>query len=67
MKRDKKITVHIPEELLKVAQKQTGQSISNTVRQGLKLIAAGETCNRLRELRGKVTISIDLDALREDR
>jgi len=32
MKAEKKITVHIPEELLRVAQKQTGQGISETVR-----------------------------------
>jgi Arc/MetJ-type ribon-helix-helix transcriptional regulator len=67
MKAEKKITVHIPEELLRVAQKQTGQGISETVRHGLKLVAAGNTYKRLRELRGKVSIRINLEALREDR
>ncbi len=67
MKTEKKITVHIPEELLRSAQRQTGQGISATVRQGLKLVAASATFRRLRELRGKVQIRIDLEALRKDR
>jgi Arc/MetJ-type ribon-helix-helix transcriptional regulator len=67
MKAEKKITVHIPEDLLRNAQKQTGQGISATVRHGLKLVAAGETFRRLRKLRGKVAINVNLDVLREDR
>ena len=66
METDKKITVHVPEELLRKARKQTGQGISATVRQGLKLVAAGQTFQRLRELRGKVTLNVDMDELRED-
>lgn len=67
MKAEKKITVHVPEALLRKAQRQTGLGITATIRQGLKLVAAGETFRRLRELRGKVPIQVDLDALREDR
>ena len=67
METDKKITVHVPEELLRKARKQTGQGISATVRQGLKLVAAGQTFQRLRELRGKVALNVDMDELREDR
>jgi hypothetical protein len=66
MKSDQKITVHVPAELLKNAQKQTGQGITATIRQGLRLVAAGETFRRLRRLRGKVAIKIDLAALRDD-
>ncbi|MEJ2079014.1 MAG: hypothetical protein P8020_15595 [Acidobacteriota bacterium] len=64
---EKKITVHVPEELLRNARKQTGQGISATVRQGLRLVAAGETFRRLRGLRGKVKLDVDINALREDR
>ncbi len=67
MATEKKITVHVPEELLRKARKQTGQGISATVRQGLELVAAGETFKRLRELRGKVMLEVDIDRLREDR
>lgn len=64
---EKKITVHVPEELLARAQKSSGQSITETIRQGLRLVAAGETFREMAKLRGKVKFSIDLKRLREDR
>ena len=67
MKAARKITVHIPGDLLKQAQKSTGQGITETVRRGLQLVAAGEAYRQLREMRGKMRVSIDLKALREDR
>ena len=67
MKMEKKITVHVSGALLAKARKQTGMGISATIRQGLTLVAAGETYRRLRELRGKVRIKVDIDAMREDR
>ena len=67
MAADKKITVHVPAELLEEAQRETGEGITETVRQGLRLVAAREAYRRLRKLRGRVEISIDLDELREDR
>jgi Arc/MetJ-type ribon-helix-helix transcriptional regulator len=66
MKPARKITVHVPEELLAQARRSTGRGITETVRQGLRLVAASETYAQLRGLRGKVAISIDLDELRED-
>jgi len=67
VKTDRKITVHVPEDLLDKAREQTGQGITETVRQGLRLVAASGTYSRLRALRGRVSIRIDLDELREDR
>ena len=64
---ERKITVHIPEELLERAQKSSGQGITETVRQGLRLVAAGETFRRVSKLRGTVKFSVDLARLREDR
>ena len=63
----KKITVHVQEELLKKAQRSTGQGITETIRRGLQLVAASESYEALRRLRGKVKFSIDLKGLREDR
>lgn len=63
----RKITVHVPEELLDQAQQSTGQGITETVRRGLQLVAAASAYKKLRLLRGKVSISIDLESLREDR
>lgn len=64
---ERKITVHVPEDLLDNAQKATGQGITETVRQGLRLVAAGETFRRVAQLRGAVRFSVDLNRLREDR
>ncbi len=66
MKPQKKITVHIPEDLLLRALDSSGKGVTATVRQGLELVAAGRAYQQLRQLRGKVRFSIDLKALRED-
>jgi hypothetical protein len=67
METAKKITVQIPESLLKKAQKASGLGITPTIRQGLQLVAAGGAYGKLRRLKGKVKFSLDLKALREDR
>ena len=67
MAAEKKITVHVPGELLEKARRETGAGITETVRQGLRLVAAGDTYRKLRKLRGRVKIDIDLSELREDR
>ena len=67
MHTEKKVTVHLPPALLKKAQAFTGQGITHTIRHGLELVAAGETYERLRQLRGKVKFSVDWKKLREDR
>jgi hypothetical protein len=64
---ERKITVHIPEDLLDRAQKSSGQGVTETVRQGLRLVAAGDTFRRVAKLRGRVKFSVDLGRLREDR
>jgi hypothetical protein len=66
MKPQKKITVHIPEDLLRRALDSSGKGLTATVRQGLELVAAGRAYRQLRQLRGKVRFSTDLKALRED-
>ena len=63
----RKITVHVPEDLLARAQGSTGAGITETVRQGLQLVAARDIYKKLRALRGKVSIPMNLDTLREDR
>ena len=62
-----KITVHIPTALLQQARSITGEGVTSTVRRGLRQIAAAHAQKELRELRGQVPISLDLEKLREDR
>jgi hypothetical protein len=63
----RKITVEVPEDLLERAQDASGEGITQTVRRGLALVAAGRAYDELRRLRGKVKLGLDLQALREDR
>ncbi|MGH0032814.1 MAG: hypothetical protein ACQGVC_23720 [Myxococcota bacterium] len=67
MAEKRKITLEVPEDLLERALAASGEGITQTVRQGLQLGAAGHAYDELRRLRGKVRFGIDLDALREDR
>jgi hypothetical protein len=62
-----KITVHVDQSLLRRARKRTGKGVSDTIRQGLTLVAAGAAYEKLRALRGRVKFSLDVRALREDR
>lgn len=66
MGRQKKITVYVPEALLQRAQSASNDGITGTIRKGLELVAAGEAYRKLRTLRGKVKISLNLSELRED-
>ena len=67
MKTARKITVEISAELLKKAQRASGTGITQTVRTGLQLVAASETYDRLRQLRGKVRFSRTWQELKDDR
>jgi hypothetical protein len=63
----RKITVEVPEDLLRKAQQSTGSGITATIRTGLELVAARRAYAGLRKLRGKVDFSVTIDDLREDR
>ncbi|HEX9645995.1 MAG TPA: hypothetical protein VGB88_00760 [Alphaproteobacteria bacterium] len=67
MSRTRKITAHVPVELLQRAQEATGKGVTETVRRGLDLLVAAEAADELRRLRGKVRLDIDLAELRRDR
>ena len=67
MEAARKITVEIPPELLARAQRASGAGITQTVRAGLELVAASETYQRLRQLRGKVRFSHTAAELKADR
>jgi len=63
----RKITIEVPQALLKTAQQASGTGITQTVRAGLHLVAASRTYARLRKLRGKVRFSRTLAELKADR
>jgi hypothetical protein len=67
MKSARKITIEVPEDLLRKAQDSTGEGITQTIRRGLQLVAAGRAYEDLRGFRGRVKVSLDLRRLRDDR
>jgi hypothetical protein len=62
MRPARKITIEVPEELLRKAE-----GITQTSRRGLQLVAAGRAYEDLRRLRGRVKMSLDVRRLRDDR
>jgi Arc/MetJ-type ribon-helix-helix transcriptional regulator len=67
MQDPKKITVEVPEDLLRSAQAQTGKGISETVRRALMLLAAAQSYRELREMKGKIKFSRTYKELKHDR
>jgi hypothetical protein len=63
----RKITVEVPEELLARARAASNDSLTATVREGLRLVAAGQAFKSLRSKRGSVRFSVRLATLRADR
>ncbi len=67
MAKPRKITVEVPEELLRKAQRASGSGITQTIRAGLQLVAASDAYARLLEFRGKVRFSRSVEELKDDR
>ena len=62
-----KITVRIPADLLKRAQRATGKGITQTVRAALQALVVSNAYDQLRGMRGKVRLSKSWVALKDDR
>ena len=60
----RKITVHVPQELLDKAQAFTGEGVTETVREGLKKLASIRAQQELLALRGKVKFSMTVEEMR---
>jgi hypothetical protein len=67
MGRLRKITVQILESDLEAAQAYTGEGVTETVRAGLRTLAAAKVQSEFRKLRGSFKFSVRLDELRKDR
>lgn len=63
----RKITVEIPPDLLRKAQRASRSGVTQTVRTGLELLAASRAYARLRQFRGKVRFSRTIAQLKHDR
>lgn len=63
----RKITVHVPEDLLAAAQAETGEGVTETVRRGLELLRRARAYRELAKLRGKIKFDMTLEEIRRDR
>lgn len=63
----RKITIHVPERDLELAQAYTGQGVTETMRTALQRLAQIQIQNEFRKLRGKVKFSMTLDEMKYDR
>jgi hypothetical protein len=63
---NRKITLELPEDLLRKAQDCTGEGVTATIRRALELLATSKAYDGLQSLRGKVRFSIKLKDLRND-
>jgi hypothetical protein len=61
-----KVTVMLPRDLVERATSVSGMGLTAAVRKGLEAVAASDAYEKLREMRGKVKLSINLDELRRD-
>lgn len=62
----RKITVHVPADLLEAAQDETGEGVTETVRRGLELLKRERAYRRLLAARGTIKFSMTADELRGD-
>lgn len=67
MKLNKKYTIELEESLVKSAIKATGKNFTDTVRQGLRIIASTKAYKELSKMRGTVDLGINVRAIRKDK
>ena len=62
----KKLTILVPQHLLRRAQRATKAGATPTVRKGLELLAAHDAYDGLRKMRGKVRLGLTWQEMRGD-
>ena len=67
MGKTKKITVEVPADLLREAQRVSRAGVTETVRNALKNYARSDWYDKIMALRGKVQFTESMESLREDR
>ncbi len=62
----RKVTVVLPRDLVDQATRVSGKGVTQTVREGLNKILVADAYQQIRNLRGKVKLSINVCDLRAD-
>lgn len=61
-----KVTVLLPKGLVQRATRATGTGLTPTIRQGLEALLVSQAYQTLRQMRGKLRLSIDVAELRRE-
>lgn len=61
----KRITLNLPAQLLKEAQKVTGKNMTETIITGLEMLRRVRAYDLALQLKGKLKLEIDLEGSRE--
>jgi hypothetical protein len=67
MKTERKVTIMLPEELIKKAMKASGEGLTPTLRRGLQLVAAKDAYRGLIKLKGKFDLGLNYEQVKKDR
>ena len=61
----RRVTANLPAKLLRKACEVTGKGVTDTLVEGLEMVRRRAAAAKLKELRGKIRLDIDLEASRE--
>lgn len=61
-----KVTAHLPVKLLQEAQEVTGKGLTETLKIALIQLSQAHAYEQLRQMRGKIDFSLDVNELRKD-
>ncbi|HYM12130.1 MAG TPA: hypothetical protein VEU62_15450 [Bryobacterales bacterium] len=61
-----KVTVLLPKELVRRATRASGAGLTPTIREGLEAVVRSHAYRRLRQMRGRLRLSLDVRELRRD-
>jgi len=67
MNRTRRVTANLPDELLAEAMQVTGEGITETLTEGLRLVRRTRAYPKAMALKGRLRPHLDLDASRERR
>lgn len=67
MNRTRRVTANLPEGLLRDAMETTGESITETLTYGLRLVRRTRAHRKAMALKGKLRLRVDLETSRERR
>ena len=64
MNKTRRVTANLPEDLLEKAMEVTGQGITETLVEGLEQLRRRRFYEKLRQLKGKIHLNVDIDEAR---